>query len=62
MHTVQPNHQRNTEGEASMTLSIKLFKVRYVLKIFFPPDRRLKWFPAIFWAKVGPATPMEKQA
>jgi hypothetical protein len=45
-----------------MTLSIKLFKIRYVLKIFFPPDRRIKWLPAIFWAKVGPAIPMEKQA
>ena len=45
-----------------MTLSLKLFKVRYILKIFFPQDRRLKWLPAIFWAKVGPAIPMEKQA
>ena len=44
-----------------MRISIKLFRVRYVLKVFFPPDRHIKWFPAIFWAKVGPAmAPQEK--
>ena len=44
-----------------MRLSIKLFKVRYILKLFFAPDRYIKWLPAILWAKVGPATaPMEK--
>lgn len=37
-----------------MRFSVKLFRVRYVLKIFFPPDRHIKWLPAIFWAKVGP--------
>jgi hypothetical protein len=45
-----------------MTLSMKLFRVRYVLKIFFPPERYIKWLPAIMWAKGGPAIPMEKQA
>jgi hypothetical protein len=45
-----------------MRLSIRLLRARYVLKIFFPPDRQFKWLPAIFWAKVGPAIPMEKQA
>jgi hypothetical protein len=59
---MQPSDLDNSFGETSMTLSIKLFRVRYVLKIFFPPDRRIKWLPAIFWAKVGPAIPMEKQA
>ena len=43
-----------------MTLSIKLFRVRYVLKIFFPQNRRIKCLPAIMWAKVKPAIPMEK--
>jgi hypothetical protein len=44
-----------------MILSIKLFRVRYTLKVFFPPDRYIKWLPAILWSKVGPATvPMEK--
>jgi hypothetical protein len=38
-----------------MRLSIKLFGVRYVLKVHFPPERYIKWLPAIFWAKVGPA-------
>jgi hypothetical protein len=38
-----------------MTLSLKLFKVRYTLKIFFPPDRPIKLLPAIMWAKAGPA-------
>jgi hypothetical protein len=61
MQAMRQKHLCNTEGEA-MTLSIKPFRVRYVLKIFFPPDRRLKWLPAIFWAKVGPAIPLEKQA
>ena len=39
-----------------MILSIKLFSVRYTLKVFFPPERRIKWLPAIMCAKVGPAT------
>jgi hypothetical protein len=44
-----------------MRLSIKLFGVRYVLKVFFPIERYVKWLPAIMWAKVGPATaPKEK--
>jgi len=44
-----------------MRLSIKLFDHRYVLKIYFPPERYIKWLPAIFWAKVGRAIkPMEK--
>jgi hypothetical protein len=44
-----------------MRLSIKPFDIRYVLKISFPPDRKIKWLPAIFWAKVGRAIkPMEK--
>ena len=44
-----------------MRISIKLFGSRYVLKVFLPPDRYIKWLPAIFWAKVGPATvPKEK--
>jgi hypothetical protein len=46
----------------SMTLSIKLFKVRYVLKIFFPSDRPIKMLPTIMWAKVGPTIPTETQA
>jgi hypothetical protein len=44
-----------------MRLSLKLFKVRYVLKISFPPERRVKWLPAIFLAKVGPATALKEQ-
>ena len=40
-------------GEEHMRLSIKLFDHRYVLKIYFPPERYIKWLPAIFWAKVG---------
>lgn len=48
------------EGE-DMRLGIKLFGVRYVLKVFFPSGRYVKWLPAIFLAKVGPATtPKEK--
>jgi hypothetical protein len=44
-----------------MRLSIKLFRVRYILKVFFPPDRYIKWIPAVLWAKVGPVTAlMEK--
>jgi len=44
-----------------MRLSIKLFDHRYVLKIYFPPERHIKWLPTIFWAKVGRAIkPMEK--
>jgi hypothetical protein len=39
-----------------MRFSVKLFKVRYVLKVYFPPERYIKWLPAIFWAKVGPVT------
>jgi len=42
-----------------MRLSIKLFKYRYVLKIFFPTERHIKWLPAIMWGKVSRA-PMEK--
>ena len=36
-----------------MRISIKLFGSRYVLKISLPPDRHVKWLPALFWAKVG---------
>ena len=44
-----------------MRLSIKPFKVRYVLKVSLSPDRKIKWLPSIFWAKVGRAvTPEEK--
>jgi uncharacterized membrane protein SirB2 len=44
-----------------MRLSIKLFRVRYVLKVSLSPDRKIKWLPSIFWAKVGPTTvPKEK--
>ena len=35
-----------------MRFSIKLFEYRYVLKIFFPTERHIKWFPAIMWGKV----------
>jgi hypothetical protein len=45
-----------------MRLSIKLFGVRYVLKVYFPPERYIKWLPAIFWAKVGPATVIEEKS
>jgi hypothetical protein len=38
-----------------MTLSTKLFGVRYTLKVFFPPERRIKWLPAILYAQAGPA-------
>jgi hypothetical protein len=45
-----------------MRLSIKLFTVRYVLKVFFPSERYIKWLPAICLAKVGPATaPIDKE-
>ena len=44
-----------------MRLSIKPFKVRYVLKVSLSSDRKIKWLPSIFWAKVGPTTvPKEK--
>lgn len=43
-----------------MRLSVKLFKARYVLKISFPPDRYIKWLPAIFLAKVGPAITLKE--
>ena len=47
--------------EEHMRLSVKLFGVRYVLKVYFPPERYIKWLPAIFLAKVGPAmAPMGK--
>ena len=36
-----------------MRLSIKPFDTRYVLKIYFSPERHIKWLPTIFWAKVG---------
>ena len=52
---------KKAQGEEHMRLSIKPFKVRYVLKVFLSPDRKIKWLPSIFWAKVGPATaPKEK--
>jgi len=35
-----------------MRLSIKLFEYRYVLKIFFPTERHIKWLLAIMWGKV----------
>jgi len=38
-----------------MRLSIKILNTRYVLKVFLPNDRKIKWLPAIFWAKVGRA-------
>jgi hypothetical protein len=38
-----------------MIIKIKIFGVRYVLKIHRPLERRIKWLPAIFLAKVGPA-------
>jgi hypothetical protein len=44
-----------------MRFSIKLFKMRYVLKVSLSPDRKIKWLPSIFWAKVGRAvTSVEK--
>lgn len=44
-----------------MQLSTKLFGVRYIVKVGFLPERHIRWLPAIFWAKVGPATvPKEK--
>jgi hypothetical protein len=44
-----------------MRLSIKFFNVRYVVKVYFPSERYVKWLPAFFWARVGPATvPKEK--
>jgi hypothetical protein len=36
-----------------MRASIKLFGRRYVLKVFFPPTRHIKWLPAVMWAKVS---------
>jgi len=39
-----------------MRFSIKLFEYRYVLKIFFPTERHIKWLPAIMWVKVKCAT------
>lgn len=44
-----------------MRLSVKIFGVRYVVKVWFPPDRHIKWLPAILWAKVGPATALEEK-
>jgi len=38
-----------------MRLSLKLFGVRYILRVFFPPERRIKWLPTILAAKVGRA-------
>ena len=35
-----------------MRFSIKLFEYCYVLKIFFPKERHIKWLPAIMWGKV----------
>ena len=35
-----------------MRFSIKLFEYRYVLKIFFPAERHIKWLPAIMFGKV----------
>jgi hypothetical protein len=58
---MRQKHLCNTEGE-NMRLSIRLLRARYVLKIFFPPERYIKWLPAVMWAKVGPAKTMEKQA
>ena len=44
-----------------MRLSIKLFDTRYVLKVSLHNDRKIKWLPSLFWAKVGRAvTPVEK--
>jgi len=43
-----------------MRFSIKLFGARYVLKVFFPVERHIKWLPAIMWAKVGRATRPEE--
>jgi len=44
-----------------MRLSIKLFDTRYVLKVYFPTERPIKWLPAIFWAKVGRAMKPEEK-
>ena len=39
-----------------MRLSMIVFGARHTLKVFFPPERRRKWLPAILWVKVGPPT------
>ena len=44
-----------------MRFSIKPFRVRYVLKVFLSPNRKIKWLPSIFWAKVGPTTVPNKE-
>jgi hypothetical protein len=44
-----------------MRLSIKLFDHRYVLKIYFSPERHIKWLPTIFLAKVGRAIKPEEK-
>jgi hypothetical protein len=42
-----------------MRLSIKLFDTRYVLKVYLDNDRKIKWLPSFFWAKVD-RNPIEK--
>ncbi len=33
---------------------MKLFGTRYIFKIFFPAERKIKWLPAIMWGRVRP--------
>jgi len=35
-----------------MRFNIKLFEYRYILKIFFPAERYIKWLPAVMWGKI----------
>jgi hypothetical protein len=32
---------------------MKLFGVRYIFKIFFPRERKIKWLPAVRYGYVG---------
>lgn len=34
-------------------MRIKLFGIRLFLKVFFPPERRIKWLPAVLYGYVG---------
>ena len=44
-----------------MRFSIKLFKYRYVLKIFLQDGRKIKWLPSICWAKIGCAVALKEK-
>jgi hypothetical protein len=34
-------------------IRIKLFGIRLILKVFFPPERHVKWLPAVVFGYVG---------